>query len=380
MSTNRQLLKEAIADAKTVKDTAIANAKIALEEAFTPYLKEKLSAKLAEMEEEDVTNEDTSDNTEDSVDEISLDELLAEIDENEETPDLEEAKKKEEEVSIEDMSEDDLKSFVEDVIKDMVTAGELEAGESKEEEGEDAEEEINLDELMGSSPDYDGYNTKVKDNTPKSKNSIFTKAKDDYVTDDTEEDDAPVSKEKADKISFKEISAADSGADVSGDNEAIQAIAKALDISIEVIKKHWKDLKGAMANIGTAAMSSKGKAYEGEIEEAHNTINILRSELNEINLLNAKLLYTNKIFRNKSLNESQKVKVLTMFDKAKSKKEVELVYETLTESLKVSMKAPIKESLGSASKTLGNGISKTNIIAEDAFSRMRELAFGKTTK
>jgi TATA-binding protein-associated factor Taf7 len=51
---NRDLLKEAIADAKSVKEAAIANAKAALEEAFTPYLKEKFTAKLAEMEKEDM--------------------------------------------------------------------------------------------------------------------------------------------------------------------------------------------------------------------------------------------------------------------------------------------------------------------------------------
>ena len=45
----RDILKEAIADAKTVKDTAIANAKAALEEAFTPQLKSMLAAKLEEM-------------------------------------------------------------------------------------------------------------------------------------------------------------------------------------------------------------------------------------------------------------------------------------------------------------------------------------------
>ena len=46
----RDILKEAIADAKAVKEVAIANAKAALEEAFTPQLKSMLSAKLEEME------------------------------------------------------------------------------------------------------------------------------------------------------------------------------------------------------------------------------------------------------------------------------------------------------------------------------------------
>ena len=53
MTNNRDLLTEAIADAKAVKDTAIANAKLALEEAFTPYLKNQLSAKLEEMDKKD---------------------------------------------------------------------------------------------------------------------------------------------------------------------------------------------------------------------------------------------------------------------------------------------------------------------------------------
>jgi hypothetical protein len=51
--TNRDMLKEAIADAKALKETAIANAKAALEEAFEPRLKSMLSAKLQEMEDED---------------------------------------------------------------------------------------------------------------------------------------------------------------------------------------------------------------------------------------------------------------------------------------------------------------------------------------
>ena len=48
---NRDLLKEAIADAKAVKETAIANAKAALEESFTPHLQDILSKKIQEMEE-----------------------------------------------------------------------------------------------------------------------------------------------------------------------------------------------------------------------------------------------------------------------------------------------------------------------------------------
>jgi hypothetical protein len=355
MATNRDLLAEAIADAKTVKATAIANAKAALEEAFTPHLTQMLSAKLQEMDTDEMVDDvDDAEAEIDSMDEVTLDELLAELNSDDEKMNEAKGEEKEteteesEEMSIEDMDEDDLKSFIEDVIKDMVAAGELEAGHEgmEDEEGaeeheagepeegeeeeidvdalleeEEMEEEVTLDELLAELEGLDekhSYTTKVSDPTSKSKNAIFSKGEDEYVTDKTEEDDAPYSEKKVEKITF----------------------------------------------------------YESELEEAMNTIAILKNDLNEINLLNAKLLYTNKIFRSKSLTESQKVKVLTAFDKATSKKEVELVYETLSEGLKVSTistKSPIKESLGSASRALGNATSKP-IIENDAFARMRELA------
>ena len=331
MATNRDLLKEAIADAKSVKETAIANAKAALEEAFTPYLKEKLSAKLQEMEEEETKMEGMYEDEaekmmeeKESMDEISLDELLAELEgeemeesifeakEEEEESEEEESEEEEseEEMSIEDMDEDDLKSFIEDVIKDMVSAGELEAGhegmeneegaEAEESEEEEIDEMVDLDELL--------------------------------AEEDIDEE-----------IGLDELLAELESENVYEENV------------------YEEDVKNEM---------------QEELEEAYEAIKTLKSELNEINLLNAKLLYTNKIFRNKSLTESQKVKVLTAFDKATSKKEAQLVYETLLENLKTPVKkSPIQESLGSASKALGTAKSKP-IIENDAFSRMRELAFG----
>ena len=48
------LLREAIADAKAGRETALANAKIALEEAFPPRLQSMLSKKIAaEVEDND---------------------------------------------------------------------------------------------------------------------------------------------------------------------------------------------------------------------------------------------------------------------------------------------------------------------------------------
>jgi hypothetical protein len=67
---SKDLLKEAIADAKAVRETAIANAKIALQEAFTPKIKSMLAAQISEEEEEEMEM-DSDEVSADSVDTIS---------------------------------------------------------------------------------------------------------------------------------------------------------------------------------------------------------------------------------------------------------------------------------------------------------------------
>jgi hypothetical protein len=268
------------------------------------------------------------------MDEVSLDELLAELDAEEEDENLYEAKEEgeeeetEEEMNIEDMSEDDLKHFIEDVIKDMVSAGELEAGHEGMENEEGAEE---------------------------------------HEAGESEAEEAEEQPEEGEEDEIVDIE------ELLNEEETIEE-----EISLDELLAELEGIEeeGSLTSTEKFDDNDNEGYYEKELEEAMATIAILKKDLNEINLLNAKLLYTNKIFRSKSLTESQKVKVLTAFDKATSKKEVELVYETLNEGLKVSTistKSPIKESLGSASRALGNAVSKP-IIENDAFSRMRELA------
>ena len=67
--TNRDLLKEAIADAKAVKETAIANAKAALEESFGPFLTQTLATKLMEMDNEELKEVEEMDDLEETLDE-----------------------------------------------------------------------------------------------------------------------------------------------------------------------------------------------------------------------------------------------------------------------------------------------------------------------
>ena len=124
-----------------------------------------------------------------------------------------------------------------------------------------------------------------------------------------------------------------------------------------------------------AKLMSKVGLKEEELDEAYNTIESLKSDLNEVNLLNAKLLYTNKIFKAKTLTESQKVKVLGAFDKAGTVKETKLVFETLNEGLKTKKKSPITESLGSASRVSRSVNAKKPIIETDPMvERFKKLA------
>jgi hypothetical protein len=116
-------------------------------------------------------------------------------------------------------------------------------------------------------------------------------------------------------------------------------------------------------------------AYAVNLEEVMAEINELKTELKEVNLLNAKLLYTNKIFKAKNLSEDKKLKVLKAFDKAETVKEAKVIYETLNEGIvsKVEAKARPK---GSASKTAAPITeAKTQPIVENAaFARMQQLA------
>jgi hypothetical protein len=113
-----------------------------------------------------------------------------------------------------------------------------------------------------------------------------------------------------------------------------------------------------------------------ELAEAYKVINKLRRDINEVNLLNSKLLYTNKIFRNKNLNESQKVQVLNSFDKAETVKEVKLVFESLATAFETK-KSNIKESMGFASKPTGKAPINESapVVQEDAMvARFKKLA------
>jgi hypothetical protein len=116
------------------------------------------------------------------------------------------------------------------------------------------------------------------------------------------------------------------------------------------------------------------KEMKKEMEEAMHTIQTLRQEMNEVNLLNAKLLYVNKIFKAKNLTESQKLKVIASFDKATNVKEAKVVFESLNNAIQTPAKKAIKESFGFASKATGVAQNRTIVESNDVITRMQKLA------
>jgi len=121
-----------------------------------------------------------------------------------------------------------------------------------------------------------------------------------------------------------------------------------------------------------------------QLAEALHTVQYLRDQLNEINLLNAKLLYTNKLFNKFTLNQAQKMKVVETFDLTHSIREVKLSYKILSESLSSGGSAVKKLNTaahtiteGLASKPVASTAPKKQLIVENSnvmASRFQRLA------
>ena len=355
---NREMLKEAIAEAKTIKETAIASAKLALEEAFTPQLTAMFAEKLNELDEEEMdesVNEMYSEE-EELEEDFNLEEILAELEMTDEAEDAEEIMDTEEELdedlTLEEMSDEDIETLVTQVIDDMIASGKLMAGEESEEE--ESEEEMEMDDMeMGDEEEAEDEDINIEELLAEMDSEKEKVEEMDYM-------DPYVSGGDAAMIAAAVLAGVAGLAWTSLDKEKrAEYIAKAKALPQKVLQSVKQ-----MAGLSETADNA-------EMEE---TISELRNELNEVNLLNAKLLYTNKIFKTKNLTESEKIKVLNTFDKATNVKEVKLVYESLVGGLKTKS-SPIKESLGRASKTITSAAPKQPIVeVNEAFARMQRLA------
>ncbi len=346
------LLKEAIADAKAVRETALENAKIALEEAFTPRLQSMLAKKIqSEIEEEE--GEDWEDE-----EEAPEEEAPEEFEEDDEDPSDEFS----DEEPGEDMGDEEEEMEAEGYDESDIIEinGVKYAPVVSEEEDEEAEEEAEEDE--------------VEDADDLDLEAVLRELEEDESEEDESEEDE--SEEEVDESKEEEVDESKEEVEESTETEEVDESKED-----EVNEDEDIDLEEVIAALSEEENEEEATnevaKLQSELDEHRNVVKYLRTKLNEVNLLNAKLLFTNKLFRSFGLTNDQKMKVVENFDRAHNLREVKLVYSTLAESFGSKPKTEIKESKGSASKAVASTKSeKQEVIAEghEMRDRFKKLA------
>ena len=344
------LLKEAIADAKAVRETALQNAKMALEEAFTPHLKSMLSAKLAEDEFED--EEDEMGEPEDEMgDEEDAEAIARHYREDDDEPEMdipvgepedeEEMGMGDEEEETEGVSEEDIIEIDGVKYAPIVTEDEFEEDVDVD-ESEELDLEAVIRELEQEIAEADEAEEEVTEEEATEEEIV------------TEEDD-----EKKD--------------DKDKEEESVEEQSSSSGIG--------KGTSVKQASASDEEDPGKGKVHEqvdslqSELNEYKEAIAYLRDKLHEVNILNAKLLYTNRLFREFALSNNQKLKIVETFDRAQTTREIKLVYSTLAESYKDNGSVKKTEIKEFASRKSGTTAPKKIISEENQVAdRFKKLA------
>ena len=342
------LLKEAIADAKAVRETALENAKMALEEAFTPHLKSMLSAKLSEEDvEEGMHDEDDprrEDDDEDDVDEMGMKPRREDDDEEE---------GKDEGMHDDPRREDDDEDEVDEgeIIEiDGVKYAPVVEGEHEDDEKEDdMEEELDLESVIKELETEIAESENVDE-------ELEEGDKPRREDDDEEKKDESVNEEEE----LEEEEEIDEQSTSSG-------IGKGTGVKMASASDEEDPGKGKI--------KESVEAMQNELNEYKEAVTFLREKLHEVNILNAKLLYTNRLFKEYVLSNDQKMKVVETFDRAQTTREIKLVYSTLAESFKNGdvKKSRVQES---ASQKTGTTKPTQKIITEESqvADRFKKLA------
>ena len=337
--SNSKLLKEAIADAKAVRETAIANAKIALEEAFTPRLQSILSQKLQqEMEDEEDADvneeygaEDTSDADSSKIDgdnKQPADDANSSSELAQGNPDTEV------ETAPVGSEEDDT---------EVVKEGEEEGDDESIEEGEynaDGEEEVVAEE--------EGEDESEEDEDELDLESIIRELEADLGEELDDEEEGEVEDIAQDVVDGheEELHNEEESEEEHGEEEVEETyhegeeseedLDEEIDLNEILREMGYGDLEESEEEAVEETVEENNELDEvkAELEAAMSTISELKSTINEVNLLNAKLLYTNKLFRSYELTNEQKMKVVETLDRTGNVREVKLVFSTLAESFK----------------------------------------------
>jgi hypothetical protein len=349
---NSKLLKEAIADAKAVRETALANAKIALEEAFTPKLQSMLSRKLQEELEGEEENEDEIEMTQEN-------DVSSEIGQGDGTK-MPAAKAFDSAAESDELAAADVDKISAEVGSEDENAEKVADITEGEEEGED---------ITGATPDS-AMNEEEDDDLDIEEIIKELEA-------EADADEAPVAEED-------EVPVEAPAAEAPAAEEAPVEEEEEIDLDEILREMGYGDEAEEEAPVTEEEdgedHSAEIAAKEAELEEAYKVIGSLKKTINEVNLLNAKLLYVNKLFRNYNLTNEQKTKVVETLDRTKNVREVKLVFTTIAESFKIGSTATKKTvnklTESYASKPVKSTAPAKQIIAEDnsAADRFKKLA------
>ena len=326
------ILKEAIADAKAVRETALENAKMALEEAFTPQLKSMLSAKLKEEEDDDTEEGMHGD---DEAEEGSYSEEEEPAEEGEHGDEAEEGSYDEGEHEAEEGAHDD----------------EAEEGHGDEVEEDDDEDEVEED------LDLEAVIKELE--------AELSEGEDDEV--EEKEDDAEEGEHMEEEYEIDEAALEE--------DEELEEVDKSSGIGKGDNKEDDTDKSS-----GIGGGDNKLSEVQAELKEYKEAVSFLKDKLHEVNILNAKLLFTNKLFKQYSLDNNQKLKVVETFDRAQTTREIKLVYSTLAEQFNdngsIVTKKSISESASSAVASTKPSKEATKVISEEVqvADRFRKLA------
>ena len=355
---NSKLLKEAIADAKAVRETALANAKIALEEAFTPKLQSMLSKKLQEELEGDESEEEVELTQENDVsseigggdgNKMPAAKAFTSAAESDELA-AADVDKQTAAVGSEDENAEKVAGITEGEEEEDVTGATPDTGMNEEEEMDDVDSEIDeiIKELEAAADDEESY---------------ATEGEEEMAAPVAEPTEAPAVEEpvaEEDEIDLDEILREMGYGDEPTEEAPVATEEEHSEEELDTLKAELKSV-------------------QSELGEAISVIKSLKGTINEVNLLNAKLLYVNKLFRSFNLTNEQKSKVVETLDRTKNVREVKLVFSTIAESFKfgtgATKKVTAKLTESYASKPAQSTAPK-QIISEDnsAANRFKKLA------
>ena len=384
------LLREAIADAEQVRETAIANAKLQLEESIAPTIKAELTKALSQTEEvedtvevaeahdpkgaeandfaevgEGVESADVADEDSEveivSEDEVSADEVV-----EEESSVNEDAEETEEQVDEVDITVRGATTTISG--PDINATPELKEEEEDEEEVEDVVDDEEDDEDM-EDLDLEAIIRELQA-------EVDALSEDD---DEDEEDEVPAVEDEEDEEEVDE-GEEEEVEDEEEEEEEVEEGDEDLDLNAIL-----REIEAELSEEDETELAQENTRLQDELAEYRKAVELLRGKLNEVNLLNAKLLFTNKLFRGKELSQDQKIHVVETFDLATTIREVKLLYATLAEA---TVNVPNKKKQttssmevvaeGIASKVVGGTAPTTEVLEEDQFAgfrkRMKELA------